>query len=156
MIRDNFPEFEFFHSGSRVKKAQDPGSGSATKNLTKTVTMTHDHDCDPDQDHDCDQIYDQRCLSRILIFYFHPRSQIQGSKRHWNSDPDPQHCVCVRYRYLPNQQCTWGLGDRVEVTVDEKSVARAHPGLQLRHNVLNVPSTKCNPFVKPPYAAYIF
>ncbi len=28
------PESEFFHPGSRVKKAPNPGSGSATKNLS--------------------------------------------------------------------------------------------------------------------------
>ncbi len=33
-IRDFYPGSEFFHPGSRVKKIPDPGSGSASKNLS--------------------------------------------------------------------------------------------------------------------------
>jgi hypothetical protein len=33
-IRDVYPGSEFFHPGSRVKKASDPGYATATKNLS--------------------------------------------------------------------------------------------------------------------------
>ncbi len=38
-IRDVYPGSEFFHPGSRVKKASDPGSGSAAKNLSTLMPI---------------------------------------------------------------------------------------------------------------------
>ncbi len=55
----------FFHSGSRVKKAPEPGTGSATKNLIIQSSRK----------------YDLECLSRIQIL-FHPGSL------EWISDPE--------------------------------------------------------------------
>ncbi len=42
------------------------------------------------------QTYDPGCSSRNRILIFtHPWSWIQGSKRHWIPDPNPQRCVKI-------------------------------------------------------------
>jgi hypothetical protein len=71
-IRD--PGFEFFHPGSRVKKALDPGSGSATMinyfSPIKMKLMLAEN-----------IILDVYSGSRIRDVDFFP-SRIQGSKKH--------------------------------------------------------------------------
>jgi hypothetical protein len=72
------PEFGFFRLGSRVKKARDPGSGCASKNLN---------------------IFNPKIITGHWIYmiqdvhprfgFFHPgsRSRIQGPKKHWIPHP---------------------------------------------------------------------
>jgi hypothetical protein len=67
---------QIFHPGSRGQvKKKDSGSGSASKKLFLSCRK-----------------YDPGCSSRIqiLIFFIHPGSRFQGSKRH--QIPDPQNC----------------------------------------------------------------
>jgi hypothetical protein len=77
--------FQFFHSGSRVKKIPDSGSGPASKNLSINSNPKN-----------CSRKYDPGCSSRITDPDFlpipDPGSRIQGSKRHRIPDQDPQHC----------------------------------------------------------------
>jgi hypothetical protein len=64
---------------STVKKIPDPGSKSASKNLSIFNPKNLGN-----------MIRDVHLGSRILIFYL---SRIPGSKRHRIPDPDPQHCL---------------------------------------------------------------
>ncbi len=73
------PASEFFHSGSRIRIFFIPDPGSASKNLsilTLKIFLSS-------------RKYDPGCSSRIRILIFYP-SRMQGSKRHWIPDPDPQ------------------------------------------------------------------
>jgi hypothetical protein len=70
------PDPNFFHPGSRIRIRIGI---KEFKYLTQLIVSKLSE-------------YDPGCSSkiRILIFY-HPESQIQGSKRHRVPDPDPQH-----------------------------------------------------------------
>jgi hypothetical protein len=78
-IRDVNPGSEFFHPGSRVKKAPNPGSGSATKYLciyryAFEKMFRDDLSRSPDQD------------------FFPSQIRIQGTRKLRVPDTDPQHC----------------------------------------------------------------
>ncbi len=86
----SIPDPNFFHRGSRI-------SIKEFNYFSKKKIFFSSRKCDPG------------CSSRIRILYFYPsRSRIQGSKRHRNLDPDPQHCDADIGPVFLHGRSSWG------------------------------------------------
>jgi hypothetical protein len=92
-IRGVHSESGFFHPGSWNKGQKDTGSRKRIRNtdLTKNVFLTQKFVTE---------------LPEIWSGMFSPDirsgcfpSRIQGSKKHWIADPDPQHCLLAHYTF---------------------------------------------------------
>jgi hypothetical protein len=84
-IRDVYPGSEFFHSGSRVIKIPEPGSGYASKNIPISIY-------NPEKLFRSSRKYDPGCSSRIRIpnpdLDFLP-IPVTGVKKAPDPDPGP-------------------------------------------------------------------
>jgi hypothetical protein len=87
------PDPEYFHNGSRIKKAPDPEYETATKNsniLTQKLLLSSGK---------------YECLSRIPDLFSIPDPGVKKAL-----DPDPQHCTNVTFAFgLADPKALYGL-----------------------------------------------